>query len=86
MLWCDGRLVEGGTLPFDMGDRGLLLGDGVFDTALAVQGRIAFETAHIDRLVAAAPRRSAIPPTRNGSARRCVPSPRACRSRRSARR
>lgn len=54
MLWCDGRLVEGGTLPFDMGDRGLLLGDGVFDTALAVQGRIAFETAHIDRLVAAA--------------------------------
>lgn len=54
MLWCDGRLVEGGTLPFDMGDRGLLLGDGVFDTALAVQGRIAFEAAHIDRLVAAA--------------------------------
>ncbi len=54
MLWSDGRLVEGGTLPFDMGDRGLLLGDGVFDTALAVQGRIAFESAHIDRLVAAA--------------------------------
>jgi hypothetical protein len=54
MLWCDGRLVEDGTLPFDMGDRGLLLGDGVFDTALAVQGRVAFETAHIDRLVAAA--------------------------------
>lgn len=54
MLWSDGRLVEGGTLPFDMGDRGLLLGDGVFDTALAVQGRIAFESAHLDRLVAAA--------------------------------
>lgn len=54
MLWSDGRLVEGGTLPFDMGDRGLLLGDGVFDTALAVQGRIAFESAHIERLVAAA--------------------------------
>ena len=54
MLWCDGRLVEGGTLPFDMGDRGLLLGDGVFDTALAVQGRIAFESAHVDRLVTAA--------------------------------
>ncbi|GAB6845434.1 branched-chain amino acid aminotransferase [Methylorubrum rhodinum] len=54
MLWADGRLVEGGTLPFDMGDRGLLLGDGVFDTALAVQGRIAFESAHIDRLFAAA--------------------------------
>jgi len=54
MLWSNGRLVEGGTLPFAMGDRGLLLGDGVFDTALAVQGRIAFEAAHIDRLVAAA--------------------------------
>ncbi len=54
MLWSDGRLVEGGTLPFAMADRGLLLGDGVFDTALAVQGRVAFEAAHADRLAAAA--------------------------------
>lgn len=54
MLWCDGRLVEGGTLPFAMSDRGLLLGDGVFDTALGVQGRVAFEAAHADRLAAAA--------------------------------
>lgn len=54
MLWCDGRLVEGGTLPFAMADRGLLLGDGVFDTALGVQGRVAFEAAHADRLTAAA--------------------------------
>ena len=54
MLWSDGRLVEGGTLPFAMADRGLLLGDGVFDTALAVQGRVAFEAAHVDRLTAAA--------------------------------
>ena len=54
MLWCDGRLVEGGTLPFAMADRGLLLGDGVFDTALGVQGRVAFEAAHADRLAAAA--------------------------------
>ncbi|MBD8909383.1 aminotransferase class IV [Methylorubrum zatmanii] len=54
MLWCDGRLVESGTLPFAMGDRGLLLGDGVFDTALALQGRVAFEDAHADRLAAAA--------------------------------
>ena len=54
MLWSDGRLVEGGTLPFAMGDRGLLLGDGVFDTALALQGRVAFEAAHVDRLAAAA--------------------------------
>ncbi|MBK3405602.1 aminotransferase class IV [Methylorubrum populi] len=54
MLWSDGRLVEGGTLPFAMADRGLLLGDGVFDTALGVQGRVAFEAAHVDRLTAAA--------------------------------
>ena len=54
MLWCDSRLVESGTLPFAMGDRGLLLGDGVFDTALALQGRVAFEVAHADRLAAAA--------------------------------
>ncbi|GEL43279.1 4-amino-4-deoxychorismate lyase [Methylorubrum extorquens] len=54
MLWSNGRLVEGGTLPFAMGDRGLLLGDGVFDTALAIQGQVAFEAAHVDRLAAAA--------------------------------
>ncbi|MEH3116186.1 MAG: aminotransferase class IV [Methylorubrum populi] len=54
MLWCDGRLVEGGTLPFAMGDRGLLLGDGVFDTALALRGQVAFEAAHVARLAAAA--------------------------------
>lgn len=53
MLWFDGRLVEG-PVPFDLSDRGLLLGDGVFDTALAVDGRIVFEAAHVARLVAAA--------------------------------
>ncbi|WP_336491242.1 aminotransferase class IV [Methylobacterium nigriterrae] len=54
MLWLDGQLVEGGPVPFDLGDRGLLLGDGVFDTALALNGRVAFAAAHRDRLVAAA--------------------------------
>lgn len=50
MLWCDGRLHEGSHLPFDLADRGLLLGDGVFDTAMALNGRIAFEEAHVARL------------------------------------
>lgn len=50
MLWCDGRLYEAGLVPFDLSDRGLLLGDGVFDTALAIGGRIAFEEAHVARL------------------------------------
>ena len=53
MLWYDGGLVEG-RVPFDLADRGLLLGDGVFDTALAVDGRVVFEAAHVARLVAAA--------------------------------
>lgn len=53
MLWCDGRVVEG-PIPFDLSDRGLLLGDGVFDTALACDGHIAFEDAHVARLAAAA--------------------------------
>ncbi|KQO70594.1 aminotransferase class IV [Methylobacterium sp. Leaf88] len=52
MLWFDGGLTEG-PVPFDLGDRGLTLGDGVFDTALARQGRILFEAAHVDRLAAA---------------------------------
>lgn len=50
MLWCEGRLHEVGLVPFDLSDRGLLLGDGVFDTALAIGGRIAFEEAHVARL------------------------------------
>ena len=54
MLWHDGRLIDGTTLPFDLTDRGLTLGDGVFDTALALAGRVAFEDAHVDRLVASA--------------------------------
>lgn len=52
MLWSDGRLCEGSTVPFDLSDRGLLLGDGVFDTALAIDGRILFEDAHVARLLA----------------------------------
>ena len=54
MLWHDGRLIQGTTLPFDLTDRGLTLGDGVFDTALALAGRVAFEDAHVARLVASA--------------------------------
>ncbi|KQP49009.1 aminotransferase class IV [Methylobacterium sp. Leaf108] len=54
MLWFEGRLVEGATVPFDLSDRGLTLGDGVFDTALCLGGRIAFEAEHVTRLVAAA--------------------------------
>ncbi|GJD34402.1 aminotransferase class IV [Methylobacterium aerolatum] len=54
MLWRDGRVQEGTTAPFDHVDRGLTLGDGLFDTALSIGGRIAFEADHVDRLVASA--------------------------------
>jgi branched-chain amino acid aminotransferase len=54
MLWRDGQVSEGMQAPLDHADRGLTLGDGVFDTALALGGRVAFEEAHIARLVASA--------------------------------
>jgi len=54
MLWRDGAVVPGTTAPLDLADRGLTLGDGLFDTALALGGRVAFEDAHVARLVAAA--------------------------------
>ena len=54
MLWRDGALAPGTTAPLDHTDRGLTLGDGLFDTALALGGRVAFEDAHIARLVASA--------------------------------
>lgn len=54
MLWLDGRLGAETVAPFDLTDRGLSLGDAVFDTALALDGRVAFADAHLDRLVAGA--------------------------------
>jgi len=54
MLWRDGALVPGTTAPLDHTDRGLTLGDGLFDTGLALGGRVAFEDAHVARLVASA--------------------------------
>jgi branched-chain amino acid aminotransferase len=54
MLWRDGQVLEGTRAVLDHADRGLALGDGLFDTALAIGGRVVFETEHLDRLVAAA--------------------------------
>lgn len=52
MLWLDGAEVAGTVAPFDLRDRGLLLGDGLFDTALVVNGQIVWAGAHLDRLAA----------------------------------
>ncbi|WP_267426210.1 aminotransferase class IV [Methylobacterium sp. GC_Met_2] len=54
MLWRDGAITPGTVAPLDHTDRGLTLGDGLFDTGLALGGRVAFEDAHIARLVASA--------------------------------
>jgi branched-chain amino acid aminotransferase len=50
----DGEISEQATAPFDLSDRGLLLGDGVFDTAMVLGGRIFRAGAHLERLLAAA--------------------------------
>lgn len=54
MIWFEGRLSEGGTIPLEAGDRGLLLGDGVFET-IGVFDRVPFALdAHEASLAAAA--------------------------------
>ena len=50
MLWLDGDRLEGTTAPFDLRDRGLMLGDGVFDTAMVAGGQVVFGAAHLARL------------------------------------
>lgn len=51
MLWLDGAVFADSRAPFDLSDRGLLLGDGAFDTALVINGRVFLGDAHIQRLL-----------------------------------
>lgn len=54
MLWYDGGLRDDGPVPFDLRDRGLLLGDGLFET-LPVFGGHAFRADdHLARMEAGA--------------------------------
>ena len=54
MIWLDDRhgagLHSGPTLPFDPSDRGLTLGDGLFDTLTVFAGRPFRLQPHLDRL------------------------------------
>lgn len=50
MVWLDGVVYPDDRAPFDLSDRGLLLGDGVFDTALVINGRVFRGDAHLARL------------------------------------
>ncbi|WP_395664949.1 aminotransferase class IV [Methylocella sp.] len=50
MYWIDGATLDASRAPFDLADRGLTLGDGLFDTALALNGRVFRKEAHLARL------------------------------------
>lgn len=54
MIWFNGALLDEAEVHIDPRDRGLLLGDGLFETLLARFGNIAFFDAHIVRLAAGA--------------------------------
>jgi branched-chain amino acid aminotransferase len=54
VFWFNGALQERPVVSFDLTDRGLNLGDGVFDTSLARNGRIFRRKSHIDRMADAA--------------------------------
>lgn len=54
MLWLDGDLVAPSAARIDPADRGLLLGDGLFETMRAVAGRVPLLDRHLARLRAAA--------------------------------
>jgi branched-chain amino acid aminotransferase len=54
VFWFNGALQDGPVVSFDLTDRGLNLGDGVFDTSLARNGRIFRRKSHIDRMADAA--------------------------------
>jgi branched-chain amino acid aminotransferase len=52
MPWLDGETHTTSVVPFDLCDRGLLLGDGVFDTSLVLGGTMVWRGQHVERLVA----------------------------------
>jgi branched-chain amino acid aminotransferase len=52
VFWYDGALHESSVARFDLTDRGLTLGDGIFDTSLARNGRIFQRKAHLKRFAA----------------------------------
>ncbi|MFL5259721.1 MAG: aminotransferase class IV [Hyphomicrobiales bacterium] len=49
LVWFNGALVEG-PIPVDPADRGLTLGDGLFETIAIFNGKPVYLEAHLDRL------------------------------------
>ncbi len=54
LLWVNGELVAGGSAGVRPEDRGLLYGDGLFETMRAYGGRVFCLTEHLDRLLTSA--------------------------------
>lgn len=52
IVWINGELMDEKDVRIAPSDRGFLLGDGLFETLLARQGRLAFLDAHVVRLSA----------------------------------
>ena len=53
IVWFNGAFIEG-TLPLDPRDRGLLLGDGIFETLLVLNKLALWRSAHLRRMETAA--------------------------------
>ncbi len=53
LVWFNGKRIDG-PLPLDPADRGLLLGDGVFETIAVVNGKALWLEEHLARLAKAA--------------------------------
>jgi branched-subunit amino acid aminotransferase/4-amino-4-deoxychorismate lyase len=50
LCWCDGQLLKRSEVVIGLDDRGLTLGDGLFETMLWAQGKIRFFEDHMARL------------------------------------
>jgi branched-chain amino acid aminotransferase len=54
VLWYQGAIYEDHRAAFDLTDRGLLLGDGLFETMVVLGQRVFRRHEHLDRLLAGA--------------------------------
>jgi len=51
-LWCNGQWLAAGVLPAAPLDRGAILGLGLFETLLGLDGRVVFRERHLERIAA----------------------------------
>ncbi|MFT8554499.1 MAG: aminotransferase class IV [Zymomonas mobilis] len=49
-IWLNGVLANNAVAEFNLNDKGLLLGYGVFDTALVIADKVAYREAHLEKL------------------------------------